>query len=57
MNRRDLLAGLALASLEASAQTRPAGAAAESLYIPKPQLVKTAGSSTISWTNSRSSIW
>lgn len=40
MNRRDLLAGLALTGLEARAQTRPSGAAAESLYIPKPQLVE-----------------
>jgi transcriptional regulator len=40
MNRRDLLAGLALASLEARAQTRTTGAAAESLYIPKPQLIE-----------------
>ena len=39
MNRRDLLAGLALASVEAQAQTGPA-VAAESLYIPKPQLVE-----------------
>jgi transcriptional regulator len=38
MNRRDLLAGLAFASLEAKAQTH-AGPEAESLYIPKPQLV------------------
>jgi transcriptional regulator len=35
MNRRDLLAGLALASMKARAQAP----AAESLYIPKPQLV------------------
>src|SRR5580658_302240 len=40
MNRRDLLAGLAIASMKASAQTLPTGAAAESLYIPKPQLVE-----------------
>jgi transcriptional regulator len=40
MNRRDLLAGLALASLEARAQTPAAPPAAESLYIPKPQLVE-----------------
>src|SRR6202051_2677961 len=40
MNRRDLLAGLALASFEARAQTRTTGAAAESLYIPKPHLVE-----------------
>jgi transcriptional regulator len=39
MNRRDLLAGLALASLESRAQTRT-GPEAESLYIPKPQLVE-----------------
>src|ERR1700752_2149307 len=38
MNRRDLLAGLAFASLDASAQNN-AEEAAESLYIPKPQLV------------------
>lgn len=39
MKRRDLIAGLALASVEARAQ---AGApeTAESLYIPKPQLVE-----------------
>src|ERR1700722_11087824 len=36
MNRRDLLAGLALAGLEVNAQKPEA---AESLYIPKPQLV------------------
>jgi transcriptional regulator len=36
MNRRDLLAGLALASVDAKAQSS-AEAAAESLYIPKPQ--------------------
>src|SRR5277367_581752 len=35
MNRRDLITGFALASLDASAQP-PVG---ESLYIPKPQLV------------------
>ena len=40
MKRRDLLAGLALASVNARAQTRATGAAAESLYIPKPQLVE-----------------
>ncbi len=41
MNRRDLLAGLALASVKASAQTAAQTTAppAESLYIPKPQLV------------------
>jgi transcriptional regulator len=40
MNRRELLAGLALASVEARAQTHPAEPAGESLYIPKPQLVE-----------------
>src|ERR1700722_270808 len=40
MNRRDLLAGLAFASFEARAQTHTTGSAAESLYIPKPQLVE-----------------
>jgi transcriptional regulator len=40
MNRRNLLAGFALASVEARAQTRTTGAAAESLYIPKPQLIE-----------------
>jgi transcriptional regulator len=40
MNRRDLIAGLALASVEARAQTGAPEAAAESLYIPKPQLVE-----------------
>jgi len=39
MNRRDLLAGLAFASFETRAQTRT-GSEAESLYIPKPQLVE-----------------
>ena len=39
MKRRDLLTGLALASVEARAQTPATGPAAESLYIPKPQLV------------------
>jgi transcriptional regulator len=39
MNRRDLLAGLAFASVEANPQTRTAPEA-ESLYIPKPQLVE-----------------
>jgi transcriptional regulator len=39
MKRRDLLTGLALASMEARAQTPATGPAAESLYIPKPQLV------------------
>jgi transcriptional regulator len=38
MNRRDLLAGLALASFETRAQTH--SPEAESLYIPKPQLVE-----------------
>ena len=37
MNRRDLLAGLAVASVEARAQTHTTGTTAESLYIPKPQ--------------------
>src|ERR1035437_4758870 len=37
MNRRDLLAGLAVASVEARAQTHATGTTAESLYIPKPQ--------------------
>lgn len=40
MNRRDLLAGLALASFGADAQTRTNGTAAESLYIPQPQRVE-----------------
>ena len=42
MNRRDLLAGFAFISLEAGAQTpaNEAASAAESLYIPKPQLVQ-----------------
>jgi transcriptional regulator len=40
MKRRDLLAGLALASANAKAQSRTTDAAAESLYIPKPQLVE-----------------
>jgi hypothetical protein len=42
MNRRRLLAGLALASLPARAQTRTPDAPgpSESLYIPKPQLVE-----------------
>jgi transcriptional regulator len=39
MNRRDLLTGLALAGFEAKGQTRSAPEA-ESLYIPKPQLVE-----------------
>jgi transcriptional regulator len=40
MNRRDLLAGLAMASVGARAQTHTTGAAAESLYIPKPQVIE-----------------
>jgi transcriptional regulator len=41
MKRRDLLAGLALAGVEVRAQTSNSGSpAAESLYIPKPQLVE-----------------
>jgi len=40
MKRRDLLAGLALASVKARAQTRSTEPAAESLYIPKPQLIE-----------------
>jgi transcriptional regulator len=40
MNRRDLLAGLALASVEARAQTRTNESPAESLYIPKPHQVE-----------------
>jgi transcriptional regulator len=40
MKRRDLLAGFALASVNAETQTRTTDAAAESLYIPKPQLVE-----------------
>ena len=41
MNRRDLLTGLALAGIDASAQAPVSGLpAAESLYIPKPQLVE-----------------
>ena len=40
MNRRNLLAGLALASVRARAQTRTPEAAGESLYIPKPQLIE-----------------
>jgi transcriptional regulator len=40
MNRRELLAGLALASLEAKAQTPATAPAGETLYIPKPQLVE-----------------
>jgi hypothetical protein len=42
MNRRHLLAGLALASVRAKTQTRTPDAPgpSESLYIPKPQLVE-----------------
>lgn len=41
MKRRDLLVGLALASIDGYSQNPPAGApSAESLYIPKPQLVE-----------------
>src|ERR1035438_7979494 len=42
MNRRHLLAGLALASVPARTQTRTPDAPgpSESLYIPKPQLVE-----------------
>src|SRR5580693_2117495 len=40
MNRRHLLAGLALANLPARAQTRTPEPPGESLYIPKPQLVE-----------------
>ena len=41
MNRRDLLAGLALASLDGYPQTPTTGAPSrESLCIPKPQLVE-----------------
>ena len=40
MKRRDLLTGLALAGVEAKAQTQPPVPAAESLYIPKPHLVE-----------------
>jgi hypothetical protein len=59
MNRRHLLAGLALASLRANPQTRTPDAPgpSESLYIPKPQLVEDRRFFTISWRNSRSSIW
>jgi transcriptional regulator len=39
MKRRDLLAGLALAGMEASGQTHNGEPVAESLYIPKPHLV------------------
>jgi len=42
MNRRDLLAGLAFASVGTSAQSRTGGES-ESLYIPKPQLVEDRG--------------
>ena len=40
MKRRDLLSGLFLAGLDAQAQVRPPSEVAESLYIPKPQLVE-----------------
>src|ERR1039457_1281240 len=40
MNRRHLLAGLALASVRARTQTRTTEAAGESLYIPTPQLIE-----------------
>ena len=40
MNRRHLLAGLALAGVRGKGQTRAPEAASESLYIPKPQLVE-----------------
>ena len=40
MNRRDLLATLAMASAGARAQTATTETAAESLYIPKPQVVE-----------------
>lgn len=40
MKRRDLLATLAMASAGARAQTAPPAPVAESLYIPKPQLVE-----------------
>jgi transcriptional regulator len=41
MKRRDLLTGLALSTLEATAQDHPTGPPpGESLYIPKPQLVE-----------------
>ena len=40
MNRRHLLAGLALTGVRARAQTQPSEAAGKSLYIPKPQLVE-----------------
>ena len=39
MKRRHLLAGLALAGVDASAQTPTTTPVGESLYIPKPQLV------------------
>src|ERR1017187_8882733 len=39
MNRREMLATLALAGVDVHAQTHAEGNAAESLYIPKPQLV------------------
>lgn len=40
MNRRHLLAGLALTSVRARTQTRTPEAPGKSLYIPKPQLVE-----------------
>jgi transcriptional regulator len=40
MKRRDLLTGLALASVGARAQDHTGAPVAESLYIPKPQLVE-----------------
>jgi transcriptional regulator len=40
MKRRDLLASLALSAVTSRAQTPAAAPAAESLYIPKPQLVE-----------------
>lgn len=40
MNRRHLLAGLALASVPARTQTRTPEAPGKSLYIPKPQLIE-----------------
>jgi transcriptional regulator len=41
MKRRDLLTGLAISTLEATAQDDPTGPPpGESLYIPKPQLVE-----------------
>jgi transcriptional regulator len=40
MKRRDLLAGLALAGVDAGAQSGAAEVPGESLYIPKPQVVE-----------------